>query len=49
MNTAMEFGPTVLLALLLTLGDDAASLAATAAAFAAVALIHLGHRRHARA
>ncbi|THA40681.1 MFS transporter [Streptomyces sp. A1547] len=49
LNTALEFGPTVLFALLLTLGDDAASLAATAAAFAAVALIHLGHRRHARA
>ncbi|MCX5192547.1 MFS transporter [Streptomyces sp. NBC_00249] len=43
LNTAMECGPTVLFALLLTLGSDRASLAATAAAFAAVALLH--HRR----
>ncbi|MFE4912529.1 MFS transporter [Streptomyces sp. NPDC056652] len=42
LNTAMEFGPTVLLAVLLTLGSDAWSLAVTAAALAAVAL--LNHR-----
>ncbi|MGX2996656.1 MFS transporter [Streptomyces sp. JNUCC 64] len=42
LNTAMEFGPTVLLAVLLALGDDAAALAATGAALAAVAL--LNHR-----
>ncbi|MFH9067531.1 MFS transporter [Streptomyces coeruleorubidus] len=42
LNTAMEFGPTVLFAILLTLGSDASSLAATAAALAAVA--HLNHR-----
>ncbi|SFD26055.1 MFS transporter [Streptomyces aidingensis] len=42
LNTAMEFGPTVLLALLLTLGGDAPPLAATGAALAAVAL--LNHR-----
>ncbi|MEU8777944.1 MFS transporter [Streptomyces sp. NPDC048606] len=46
LNTAMEFGPTALFALLLTLGDDAASLAATAVAFTAVALLH--RRRPAR-
>ncbi|MEV6733359.1 MULTISPECIES: MFS transporter [unclassified Streptomyces] len=45
LNTAMEFGPTVLFALLLTLGDGAASLAATASAFAAVALLHSVRRR----
>ncbi|MER5882354.1 MFS transporter [Streptomyces sp. NPDC001941] len=37
LNTAMECGPTVLFALLLTLGGDTASLAATAAAFALLA------------
>ncbi|MFE0423587.1 MFS transporter [Streptomyces sp. NPDC058953] len=42
LNTAMEFGPTVLFAVLLTLGGDASSLAATGAALAAVAL--LNHR-----
>ncbi|MEV1069227.1 MFS transporter [Streptomyces sp. NPDC050263] len=42
LNTAMEFGPTVLFALLLTLGSDAWSLAATGAAFAVAAL--LNHR-----
>ncbi|MFC7896004.1 MFS transporter [Streptomyces sp. NPDC057381] len=42
LNTAMEFGPTVLFALLLTLGSDASSLAAAGAALAAVAL--LNHR-----
>ncbi|MFD3538519.1 MFS transporter [Streptomyces sp. NPDC058662] len=42
LNTAMEFGPTVLLAILLTLGSDASSLAATGAALAAVAV--LNHR-----
>jgi hypothetical protein len=42
LNTAMEFGPTVLFAILLTLGGDASSLAATGTALAAVAL--LNHR-----
>lgn len=36
----MELGPTVLFAVLLTLGSDAASLAATGAALAVVALLH---------
>jgi hypothetical protein len=41
----MEFGPTVLLAVLLTLGGDASSLAATGAALAALAaLTALGRR-----
>ncbi|MFI7386392.1 MFS transporter [Streptomyces sp. NPDC049813] len=41
LNTAMECGPTVLFALLLTLGGGTASLAATGAALAlAAALIH---------
>ncbi|MEU4107562.1 MFS transporter [Streptomyces sp. NPDC027717] len=40
MNTAMELGPTVLLAALLALGSDTTSLAATTAAFATVALLH---------
>ncbi|MER7485489.1 MFS transporter [Streptomyces sp. NPDC126497] len=39
MNTAMELGPTVVLAALLTLGSDTASLAATAVAFAAAAFL----------
>ncbi|MFF1632050.1 MFS transporter [Streptomyces sp. NPDC058272] len=39
MNTAMELGPTVILAALLTLGSDTASLAATAVAFAAAAFL----------
>ncbi|GAP48522.1 MFS transporter [Streptomyces azureus] len=42
LNTAMEAGPTVLFAILLTLGSDASSLAATGAALAAAAL--LNHR-----
>ncbi|MGW1230507.1 MFS transporter [Streptomyces sp. NPDC002530] len=42
LNTAMEFGPTLLFALLLALGNDSSSLAATGAALAAVAL--LNHR-----
>ncbi|MGW5849876.1 MFS transporter [Streptomyces sp. NPDC055254] len=42
LNTAMEFGPTVLFAVLLTLGSDASSLAATGVALAVVAL--LNHR-----
>ncbi|MEW2075605.1 MFS transporter [Streptomyces sp. NPDC013433] len=42
LNTAMEFGPTVLFAILLTLGSDAWSLAATGAGLALVAL--LNHR-----
>src|SRR5690606_14995884 len=39
LNTAMECGPTVLFALLLTLGSDALSLAATGAGLALVALL----------
>ncbi|MGW3565204.1 MFS transporter [Streptomyces sp. NPDC000941] len=39
MNTAMEFGPTVLFAVLLTLGGDASSLAAAGAALAAFAAL----------
>ncbi|MGC9381468.1 MFS transporter [Streptomyces sp. MH13] len=42
LNTAMEVGPTVLFAVLLTLGGDASSLAAAGAALAVVAL--LNHR-----
>ncbi|MEW2175393.1 MFS transporter [Streptomyces sp. NPDC005406] len=42
LNSAMELGPTVLFALLLTLGSDALSLAATGTALAATAL--LNHR-----
>ncbi|MFH8899200.1 MFS transporter [Streptomyces coeruleorubidus] len=42
LNTAMESGPTVLFAILLTLGSDASSLASTGAALASVAL--LNHR-----
>ncbi|GAA3981400.1 MFS transporter [Streptomyces marokkonensis] len=42
LNTAMEVGPTVLFAVLLTLGGDASSLAATGTALAVVAL--LNHR-----
>ncbi|MFJ3903561.1 MFS transporter [Streptomyces sp. NPDC090025] len=38
LNTAMELGPTVVFAAVLTLGSDGASLAATAAAFAALAV-----------
>ncbi|MEV5970867.1 MFS transporter [Streptomyces sp. NPDC051921] len=39
LNTAMELGPTVVLAAVLTLGTDAASLAATALGFAALAAL----------
>lgn len=39
LNTAMELGPTVLFAGLLTLGGDAVSLAAAAALFAALAAL----------
>lgn len=42
LNSAMELGPTALFAVLLTLGSDAWSLAATGAALAVVAL--LNHR-----
>ncbi|MFF4901765.1 MFS transporter [Streptomyces sp. NPDC001068] len=42
LNTAMEVGPTVLFAVLLTVGGDATSLAATAVALIAVAV--LNHR-----
>ncbi|MER6995114.1 MFS transporter [Streptomyces sp. NPDC000410] len=48
MNTAMELGPTVVFALLLTLGSDSASLAATAGAFAALALSLLRTKERAR-
>ncbi|MFF9471626.1 MFS transporter [Streptomyces roseolus] len=41
LNTAMELGPTVLFAALLTLGGSAAPLAAAAALFAALALLTL--------
>nr|WP_256669256.1 MFS transporter [Streptomyces fulvorobeus] len=40
LNSAMELGPTVLFALLLTLGGDAFSLAATGCALALAALLH---------
>lgn len=40
LNTAMELGPTVLFAVLLTLGSDASSLAATGALLAVVAFLH---------
>ncbi|SNT52870.1 MFS transporter [Actinacidiphila glaucinigra] len=40
LNTAMELGPTVLFAILLTLRSDASSLAATGALLAVVALLH---------
>ena len=40
-NTAMELGPTVVLAVLLSLGSDAASLALTGAALAATAVATL--------
>nr|WP_285440872.1 MFS transporter [Streptomyces sp. ISL-36] len=39
LNTAMELGPTVLFAALLTLGGDASSLAATAVGFAVLATL----------
>ncbi|MEV6250496.1 MFS transporter [Streptomyces sp. NPDC051742] len=39
LNTAMELGPTVLFAALLTLGGDAVSLAAAAALFTALAAV----------
>ncbi|MFD5349033.1 MFS transporter, partial [Streptomyces anulatus] len=41
MNTAMELGPTVVLAALLTLGSDSTSLAATAVLLAVAAFISL--------
>ncbi|MBM7052946.1 MFS transporter [Streptomyces durocortorensis] len=40
LNSAMELGPTVLFALLLTLGSDALSLAATGSALAVAALVN---------
>ncbi|MFF3286125.1 MFS transporter [Streptomyces sp. NPDC003023] len=40
LNTAMEFGPTALFALLLTFGSDARSLTATSVALAVAALLH---------
>ncbi|MEU1347863.1 MFS transporter [Streptomyces sp. NPDC005795] len=39
LNSAMELGPTVVFALLLTLGSDAVSLAATGSALAVVAVL----------
>lgn len=39
MNTAMELGPTVVFAAVLSLGSDTVSLAATAVAFAAIAFL----------
>ncbi|WP_327302468.1 MFS transporter [Streptomyces sp. NBC_01298] len=40
MNTAMELGPTVVFAAVLSLGSDTVSLAATALAFGAAAFLH---------
>ncbi|WP_106401277.1 MFS transporter [Actinocorallia populi] len=40
LNTAMELGPTILFAVLLSLGSDVRALAATGTALAAVALLH---------
>ncbi|WP_407835455.1 MFS transporter [Streptomyces sp. DSM 116496] len=40
MNTAMELGPTVVFAAVLSLGSDTVSLAATAVAFAAAAFLN---------
>ncbi|RII20939.1 Multidrug resistance protein stp [Streptomyces sp. YIM 130001] len=45
LNTAMELGPTALFALLLTLGGDPASMAATAALFAVLAALTLARTR----
>ncbi|MEU2675300.1 MFS transporter [Streptomyces sp. NPDC007107] len=44
LNSAMELGPTVLFAVLLTLGSDARSLAATGAALVVLAVALLLHR-----
>ncbi|MFD3532172.1 MFS transporter [Streptomyces sp. NPDC058664] len=44
LNTAMELGPTVLFAALLTLGGDAVSLAAAAALFTALAAVTIRTR-----
>ncbi|RKS97231.1 MFS transporter [Streptomyces sp. 3211.6] len=44
MNTAMELGPTVVLAALLTAGSDTTSLAATAIAFFAAAFLNTRSR-----
>ncbi|MGW1508746.1 hypothetical protein [Streptomyces sp. NPDC002394] len=44
-TTAMELGPTVLFAALLTLGGDAVSLAAAAVLFTALAAATLLHRK----
>ncbi|MDI3421117.1 MFS transporter [Streptomyces luteolus] len=44
MNTAMEFGPTVLFAALLTVGGDPSTLFVTAVLFAALAVHHLSAR-----
>ncbi|MEU9793126.1 MFS transporter [Streptomyces sparsogenes] len=45
MNTAMEFGPTVLFAVVLTLGGDASSLAVTGTSLAALAALTALSRR----
>ncbi|MER6139903.1 MFS transporter [Streptomyces sparsogenes] len=45
MNTAMEFGPTVLFAVVLTLGGDASSLAVTGTSLAALAVLTALSRR----
>ncbi|MCX4980775.1 MFS transporter [Streptomyces sp. NBC_00572] len=49
LNTAMELGPTVVFAALLTLGGDAVSLAAAAALFAALAATTIRTRQAQRA
>ncbi len=45
LNTAMELGPTVVFAIVLTFGSDAVSLAATGAALALVAALNLRVQR----
>ncbi|MEU1784649.1 MFS transporter [Streptomyces sparsogenes] len=45
MNTAMEFGPTVLFAVVLALGGDASSLAVTGTSLAALAVLTALSRR----
>ncbi|MEU2114678.1 MFS transporter [Streptomyces sp. NPDC016459] len=48
LNTAMELGPTVVLAALLTLGGDAVSLAVAAALFAALAAVTIRSKQPGR-
>ncbi|MFD5386414.1 hypothetical protein ACFWMG_16000 [Streptomyces sp. NPDC127074] len=45
LNTAMELGPTVVFAIVLTFGSDAVSLAATGVALALVAALNLRVQR----